>query len=144
MPEITTTRTLHTSQEKAWAVISAPSRFEEWNTLHTRWGAEPPTELGLGTKIVEVVTIKGVVDTIDFTTSAYDAPRYVQLEGSGSTGSTVQLDFTVEPNGDNACNATLHIIFDSSILFGPLGKIIQKAFSKQLDKSLDKLSELVE
>ncbi|WP_207841907.1 type II toxin-antitoxin system Rv0910 family toxin [Williamsia soli] len=144
MPEITTTRKLHTSQEKAWAVISDPSRFEEWNALHTRWGAEPPTELTVGTRIIEVVTIKGVVDTIDFTTSAYDAPRYVQLEGSGSTGSTVQLDFTVDPDGDNDCVATLHVIFDSSILFGPLGKIIQKAFGKQLDKSLDTLSVLVE
>lgn len=144
MPEITTTRTLRTTQEKAWAVISNPARFEEWNTLHTRWGVEPPTELAVGTPVTEVVTIKGVVDTIEFTTVSYEEPRFVQLDGSGSTGSTVQLDFTVESDGEKACIATLHVIFSSSILFGPLGKIIQKAFGKQLDKSLEKLSELVE
>ncbi|MGU3294709.1 type II toxin-antitoxin system Rv0910 family toxin [Williamsia sp. M5A3_1d] len=143
MPEITTSRTLQASQEKAWAVISDPSRFAEWNTLHTSWGAEPPTELAVGVGVVETVTIKGVVDTIDFTTTAYDAPRFVQLEGSGSTGSTVQLDFAVDPEGDSSCTATLHVIFSSSILFGPLGKIIEKAFRKQLDKSLEKLDGLV-
>ncbi|WP_045824602.1 type II toxin-antitoxin system Rv0910 family toxin [Williamsia herbipolensis] len=144
MPEITTARTLQTSQEKAWAVISDPTRFAEWNTLHTSWGTQPPTDLAVGTTMTEVVTIKGVVDTIDFTTTDYDAPRFVQLEGSGSTASTVQLDFTVEPDGDTACVATLHVIFNASILFGPLGKIVQKAFGKQLDKSLEKLSEIVE
>ncbi|WP_439032116.1 type II toxin-antitoxin system Rv0910 family toxin [Gordonia terrae] len=143
MPEITTTASLNAPQEKAWAVISDPSRFAEWNTLHTSWGSEPPSELSVGVTLTEVVTIKGVVDTIDFTTTVYETPRFVQLEGSGSTGSTVQLDFTVDPDGENACVATLHVIFSSSILFGPLGKIIEKAFRKQLEKSLEKLDTLV-
>lgn len=143
MPEITTSRTLDVAAEKAWAVVSDPSRFAEWNTLHTRWGSEPPTSLEVGTRVTEVVTIKGVVDTIDFTTTACDAPRFVQLEGNGSTGSSVQLGFTVEPDGADRCVATLHVVFSSSILFGPLGTIIQKAFRKQLDKSLEKLDGLL-
>ncbi|MEH3155243.1 MAG: SRPBCC family protein [Gordonia paraffinivorans] len=143
MPEITTSRTLRVPAEKAWAVVSDPSRFAEWNTLHTRWASEPPTSLESGTAVTEVVTIKGVVDTIDFTTTAYDPPRFVQLEGNGSTGSSVQLDFTVDPTGPDACVATLHVVFTSSIIFGPLGSIIQKAFRKQLDKSLEKLDSLL-
>lgn len=143
MPEITTSRTLDVAPGKAWAVVSDPSRFAEWNTLHTRWESEPPTSLEVGTAVTEVVTIKGVVDTIEFTATAYDPPRFVQLEGNGSTGSSVQLDFTVDPEGDGACVATLHVVFTSSILFGPLGSIIQKAFRKQLDKSLEKLDSLL-
>ncbi|MFT4397083.1 SRPBCC family protein [Gordonia lacunae] len=143
MPEITTRRTLNVAAQKAWALVSDPSRFAEWNTLHTRWESEPPTSLELGTRVTEVVTIKGVVDRIDFTTTAYDAPRYVQLEGNGSTGSSVQLDFAIDPEGTEACVATLHVVFTSSILFGPLGSIIRKAFRKQLDESLERLNDLL-
>ncbi|MEU1550655.1 SRPBCC family protein [Nocardia sp. NPDC005745] len=143
MPEITTSRDIDTSQDKVWATISDPSRFQDWNTLHTRWADGPPTTLAAGVRMTEVVTIKGIVDTIDFVTDDYQPPRLISLSGSGSTGSSVKLHFTVEPRGIDGCTVTLHISFNSSMLFGPMGKLIGRAFGKQLDASLAKLSAIV-
>ncbi|MGY1983512.1 type II toxin-antitoxin system Rv0910 family toxin [Nocardia gipuzkoensis] len=142
MPEITTALDIDATQEKVWAVISDLSRFEDWNTLHTRWEGGPPTALEQGVRITEVVTIKGIVDTIEFNTTDFQPPRSISLSGLGSTGSTVSLDFRVDPRGQEGCTVTLHIVFTSSMLFGPMGKLIGRAFRKQLDASLVKLAAL--
>lgn len=140
MPEITTSREIDAAQATVWALVSNPQRFADWNTLHLRWEDEPPAELTTGAHLVDVVKIKGIVDTIAFTVDEIRHPEFLSLSGSGSTGSTVVLDVTVAEQSPARCVVTLHIVFTSSVLFGPLGRVIEKAFRKQLDASLDKLA----
>ena len=143
MPEITTSREIDASQALVWSFVSNPQRFTEWNTLHTRWAEEPPAELARGTRLVEVVKIKGIVDTIVFNTEDVRSPEFVSLSGSGNTGSTVVLEFSVGDEPDDRCIATMHIVFTSSMLFGPLGKVVEGAFRKELDASLERLAAVV-
>jgi len=140
MPEITTSREIDASQSAVWALVSNPRRFADWNTLHLKWDEEPPAELTTGVRVVDVVKIKGIVDTIAFTVDDIRNPEFLSLSGSGSTGSTVVLDVSVTAGSATGCLVTLHIVFTSSVLFGPLGKVVEKAFRKQLDASLDKLA----
>ncbi|MCG8919743.1 SRPBCC family protein [Actinokineospora sp. PR83] len=144
MPEITITRDIDAPQADVWALVANPSRFADWNTLHTRWVTPPPDALAVGMVITEVVTIKGVVDTITFTTEELTPPRQVGLSGSGSTGSTVSLVFTVEELPDGRSTVSLYIKFESPLLFGPLNKVIERAFRKQLEASLQRLSSAFE
>lgn len=140
MPEITTSREIDAPQAAAWSFVSNPQRFADWNTLHLRWDDEPPAELTRGARVVDVVKIKGIVDTIAFTVDDIRHPEFLSLSGSGSTGSHVALDVTVTEQSAIRCEVTLHIVFTSSVLFGPLGKVVEKAFHKQLDASLDRLA----
>ncbi|UMB70982.1 type II toxin-antitoxin system Rv0910 family toxin [Mycobacterium paraterrae] len=140
MPEITTSQEIDAPQDAVWSLVSNPQRFADWNTLHLRWDEEPPAELINGARIVDVVKIKGIVDTIAFTVDDVRHPEFLSLSGSGSTGSTVVLDVTVTEQSPTHCVVTLHIVFTSSVLFGPLGKVVERAFRKQLDASLDKLA----
>jgi len=143
MAEITITRDIDASQADVWTIVADPSRFADWNTLHTKWETPPPDALAVGVVMTEVVTIKGVVDTITFTTEEFAPPRRVGLSGSGSTGSTVSLDFTVEELPDGRSTVSLHIKFETPMLFGPLTKIVERAFRKQLEASLQQLSSAV-
>jgi uncharacterized protein YndB with AHSA1/START domain len=143
MPEITTSREIDASQTHVWSVVSNPRRFADWNTLHLRWDEEPPAELVKGTRLVDVVKIKGIVDTIDFTTDDVRNPGFVSLSGKGSTGSSVVLRFTVDDHPGDRCVVTLHIDFSSSVLFGPLGRVVERAFRKELNASLEKLADVV-
>ncbi len=140
MPEVTTSRAIDASQSAVWSLVSNPQRFAEWNTLHLRWDEVPPAELTAGARVVDVVKIKGIVDTIAFTVDDIRVPEFLSLSGSGSTGSTVVLDVSVTDGAATGCLVTLHIVFSSSVLFGPLGKVVEKAFRTQLDASLDKLA----
>lgn len=143
MPEITTSREIDAPQALTWSAVSNPQRFAEWNTLHLRWDDEPPAELTKGARLVDVVKIKGIVDTIEFTADDVRSPEFLSLSGSGSTGSSVVLDFAVTEQSASRCVVTLHIVFTSSVLFGPLGKVVERAFRKELNASLEKLATVV-
>ena len=54
------------------------------------------------------------------------------------------LDFAVTEQSASRCLVTLHIVFTSSVLFGPLGKVVERAFRKELNASLEKLAAVVE
>jgi hypothetical protein len=143
MPEITTSREIDAPQAVTWSVVSNPQRFAEWNTLHLRWDEEPPAKLTKDARLVDVVKIKGIVDTIEFTADDVRGPEFLSLSGAGSTGSSVVLDFAVTEQSASRCVVTLHTVFTSSVLFGPLGKVVERAFRKELNASLEKLAAVV-
>jgi carbon monoxide dehydrogenase subunit G len=143
MPEITTSQEIDAPQAHVWSVVSNPHRFADWNTLHDKWAEEPPATLCKGSRVVDVVKIKGIVDTIDFTTEDFRAPEFLSLSGNGSTGSSVVLEFTVSEQTVERSLVTLHIVFTSSVLFGPLGRVVERAFRKELSASLEKLAKVV-
>jgi carbon monoxide dehydrogenase subunit G len=142
MAKVSTSKELKASPEKVWAIIADPSRFAEWNTLHTRWKDEPPAELSLGAQMTEVLTIMGMANTITFTTDEYDAPHSLTISGEGMAGAVVSMTLAVEPNGQGSV-AKLDAEFKSQMMVGAIGKAIERASAKELNASLDKLTGLV-
>lgn len=131
------------SQDKVWAVISDPTRFEEWLTLHTKWKEAPPAQLSKGATMAEVLTIMGMANTIDFTVDEYDAPNTTKFSGTGMAGAKIAFTLTVEPKGDDASIATLDAEFISQMMVGAIGGAIERASTKELEASLDKLTALI-
>lgn len=142
MAKTTASKDIAASPEKVWAVISNPSRNEEWNTMHTKWKDEPPTELSKGAQFTEVLSIMGMANTITFTTDAYDAPNSLTFSGEGMAGAKVSMTLSVEPHGEGS-RATLDAEFISQMMVGAIGKAIERSSQKELDASLDKLANLV-
>ncbi len=130
-------------QDKLWAVISDPSRFEEWLTVHTKWKEAPPAELSKGATMSEVLTIMGMANTITFTVDEFDAPRITKFSGTGMAGAKISFTLTVEPDGDDASVATVDAEFISQMMVGAIGGAIERASTKELNESLDKLATLV-
>lgn len=137
------TREFPASQDKVWAVISDPTRFEEWLTLHTKWKEAPPAQLSKGATMAEVLTIMGMANTINFTIDEYDAPNTTKFSGTGMAGAKITFTLTVEPKGDDASIVTLDAEFISQMMVGAIGGAIERASTKELEASLDKLATLV-
>lgn len=131
------------SQDKVWAVISDPRRFEEWLTVHTRWKSEPPAQLAQGATMASVMTIMGMANTIDFTVDNYDAPNTTKFSGTGMAGANISFTLSIEAKGDDACVATVDAEFISQMMVGAIGGAIERASSKELETSLTKLAALV-
>lgn len=131
------------SQDKLWSVISDPRRFEEWLTVHTKWKSEPPAELSQGATMAEVLTIMGMANTIDFTVEQYDAPNSTKFSGTGMAGAKISFTLAVEARGAEASAATIDAEFISQMMVGAIGGAIERASTKELDASLDKLAALV-
>lgn len=142
MAKTTASKHIAAPQEKVWAILANPTRFGEWNTLHTRWKDEPPTELATGTQFTEILTIMGMANTITFTTVSYDAPNTLTISGRGMAGAEVSLTLAVAPDGEGSV-ASLDAEFVSQMMVGAIGAAIERASKKELDSSLVNLVALV-
>lgn len=131
------------SQDKVWAVISDPTRFEEWLTVHTKWKEAPPAKLSKGATMAEVLTIMGMANTITFTVDEYDAPNSTKFSGVGMAGAKITFTLTVEAKGDDASVATVDTEFISQMMVGAIAGAIERATTKELEASFDKLAALV-
>jgi hypothetical protein len=142
MPEVNLREEFAAPPSDVWAIVSDLSRYPDWNLLHTRWVEPPPTVVEAGATMVEVVTVKGMPDTITFTATEVAEPRLVRLTGQGTMGSTVVLELVIEPRGDSGSTVELNLSVTSSLLFGPVGRLIERAFRVKLVESIERLESL--
>ncbi|QRY47673.1 SRPBCC family protein [Mycolicibacterium boenickei] len=143
MAKANVSKEIAASQDKVWATISDPSRFEEWLTVHTKWKEAPPSTLSQGATMSEVLTIMGMANTIEFTVEEYDAPESTKFSGTGMAGAKISFTLTVEAKGDDASTASVDAEFISQMMVGAIGGAIERATTKELAASLDKLATLV-
>jgi carbon monoxide dehydrogenase subunit G len=142
MAQVNVSRQIAAPQEKVWAVLASPARFEEWLTLHTKWKQEPPAELSAGASMTEVVTIMGMANTITWTVDSYAPPASLKISGTGMAGAKVAFTLSVQAEG-SSCAATIDAEFISQMMTGAIGDAVERNAVKELGASLDKLATLV-
>ncbi|MBE9375906.1 SRPBCC family protein [Saccharopolyspora sp. HNM0983] len=130
------------SPEKAWSTVSDLARFEEWLTIHQDWKSEIPDEIGVGSRITEVVSVMGMANKIEWTVEEYDAPRSLRISGTGMAGVQVSFTLTVEPVGEGS-TATIDAEFTGQMIVGPIGTALGKNTKGELEKSVSALAGLV-
>jgi carbon monoxide dehydrogenase subunit G len=143
MAKANVSKEIAASQDKVWAIISDPARFDEWLSVHTKWKEAPPATLSRGSTMSEVLTIMGMANTINFTVEEYDAPNSTKFSGTGMAGAKISFTLTVEANGADASVASVDAEFISQMMVGAIGGAIERATTKELAASLDKLATVV-
>ncbi len=142
MAKATASIDIAASPDKVWALISDPSRFEEWLSVHTKWKEPPPETLSKGATMSEVLTIMGMANTLEFTVEEYDPPNSTKFSGTGMAGAEISFTLTVEAKGDDASIASVDAEFKSQMMVGAIGGAIERAATKELTASLEKLAAL--
>ncbi|GAA1974701.1 type II toxin-antitoxin system Rv0910 family toxin [Amycolatopsis minnesotensis] len=142
MTKVNVTVALPSTPEKTWATVSDLSRFEEWLTIHQKWSGEVPAEVGLGSKITEVVSVMGMANKIEWTVDEYDAPNSLKISGTGMAGVKVAFTLSVKPVGEGS-EAEIDAEFTGQMIVGPIGAAVGKSTKGELEKSVAKLAELV-
>lgn len=142
MAKVSVSRDIAAPPEKVWATLADPHRFEDWLTLHTKWKDEPPAEVAAGSKLVEVLTIMGMANTITFTVDSYDAPHSLSMSGTGMAGAKITLSLAVAPAAEGSA-VTVEADFVSQMMVGAIGNAIERSATKELEASLDNFTTLV-
>jgi uncharacterized protein YndB with AHSA1/START domain len=142
MAEVTATVEFPASPEKVWATMSDPNRYEEWLTIHQGWRGEIPSELTVGTKLTEIVSVMGMANKIEWTVDEYQPPSRVKISGTGMAGVQVSFTLSVAPT-DSGSRAAIAAEFTGQMVAGAIGAAVEKQSKKELDASLAKLAELV-
>jgi carbon monoxide dehydrogenase subunit G len=125
-----------------WGVVSDPSRFGEWLSMHKAWKGDVPTEFAKGSQATAVVSLLNMPNTITWTVDEYDAPRSVRLSGTGMAGVKVGISLQVAPT-DAGTAMSLAADFEGQMIVGAIGAAVEKAGNTELDASLDKLRDLL-
>jgi carbon monoxide dehydrogenase subunit G len=136
-------RVINAPFEKVWEIATDLKRWEEWNTLFTKWKGDVPDSMKQGTQMTAVLTIMGMANTITLTVDEYDPPKIVVMSGTGMAGAKVSLTLAVDAEGDTT-QMKARADFESQMMVGAIGKAIERAAKKELDASLEKLAEIVE
>lgn len=142
MARTTASKVIAAPQERVWAVLADPNCNAEWNTLHTSWKDQPPSELAAGAQMTAVLTIMGMANTITQTVDQFNPPNSFSVSGTGMAGAKISLTTTVEAQGEESL-VTIDAEFISAMMVGAIGGAIERASKKELEKSLDKLAGLV-
>ncbi|MBB3039317.1 type II toxin-antitoxin system Rv0910 family toxin [Hoyosella altamirensis] len=141
MASTTVSLKTHFTPGEAWARASDLSRFGEWLTLHDGWRGELPAEIGEGTAVTSVVSVKGMRNRIDWKVTEYAAPRRVALSGEGVGGTKVSLALEIGSSGDGS-TVELDVDFTGPLVAGPIGFGVSRALKGDIKKSLERFDKL--
>lgn len=142
MTAVSVTVNLPSTPEKAWATVSDLSRFEDWLTIHQKWSGEVPADIGVGSRITEVVSVMGMANKIEWNVDEYDEPRSLKISGTGMAGVKVAFTLSVRPDAGGSV-AEIDAEFTGQMIVGPIGAAVGKSTKAELEKSVAKLAELV-
>lgn len=141
MAQVSLTREIKASRQRVWELVDDLPGYAEWLVIHRAWRGEVPDELSPGATFASTVSVKGIVNPIDWAVSDYDAPRRLGLSGTGPLGLKVTLALTVSEQEETTVLA-LETSFSGGPLIGPMGKLVERAAKGDIRKSLDNLAGL--
>lgn len=142
MAKIDVTKDISAPQEKVWALLSNPSSYPDWLTIHDGWRGDVPTEVSQGSTFTEMCTVMGMTNKIDWTVSEYTAPSALKISGTGLAGAKISFTMTVESAGEDS-KANIDAEFEGQMVVGAIGKAIERSARKEVEASLEKLGALV-
>ncbi|MBE1548600.1 hypothetical protein GGC64_002624 [Mycobacterium sp. OAS707] len=129
------------SPEKAWALASDLSRFDEWLTIFAGWRSEVPPQIEVGTCVSSCIKVKGFRNTVHWRVTRYDEPKLIEIVGRGRPGIRIALTLCVR---DNKPGSTFQVVADLSggLLSTPVGRLVAKVLESDVRKSVENLAAL--
>jgi len=129
------------SPEKAWALASDLSRFDEWLTIFAGWRSEVPPQIEVGTCVSSCIKVKGFRNTVHWRVTRYDEPKLIEIVGRGRPGIRIALTLCVR---DDKPGSTFQVVADLSggLLSTPVGRLVAKVLESDVCKSVENLAAL--
>ena len=141
MASVSVSASLPTEPDKTWAALSDLPHWEDWLTIHQAWKSELPSEVAVGQRVTEVVSVMGMANKIEWTIDEVQAPNRVKISGVGMAGVTIEFVLSVEAEGAGS-KATIDASFTGAMIVGPIGKAVAKNAKGDLEVSLAKFANL--
>lgn len=132
--------------ERIYEVIMDPACLERWVTIHAALENAPAGQLERGSELTQRLQLAGRRFTVHWKVIENRPARRVEWEGSGPMRSHAGVTYELAPNDDGGTRFTYTNEF--ALPGGPLGRVagsvVRRVTAGELDRSLDRLRELVE
>jgi hypothetical protein len=137
------------SPDRAWALASDLSRFDEWLTIFGGWRSEVPAQIEVGTCVSSCIRVKGFRNVVHWRVTRYDEPKFIEMVGRGRPGIRIALTLCVEKieagaRSNVASGSVFQVIADLSggLLSTPVGRLVAKVLESDVRKSVSNLAAL--
>jgi hypothetical protein len=136
------------SPEKAWALASDLSRFDEWLTIFGGWKSPVPEQVEVGTTVSSAIKVKGFRNTIHWRVTRYDEPKAIELVGRGKPAVCIALRLCVKEIPGSSANVAsgseFQVIADltGGLLNTRVGTLVAKVLESDVRRSVTNLAAL--
>ena len=143
MATFTTQAEIAAPPEGVFEIISDPGRSGEWQTTHTGWAGEAPSEMVEGGSFTQKVTLMGMPGEVAWTVKRLEAPSALELEGTGPMGVTMRSAFSLESVDGGSSRLTVEGELGGGMLDGPMGETVAAQSKTAMEQSVERLKGLV-
>ena len=126
--------------EEVWAVISDPSRSEEWQTIHAGYPDGAPGTLDANSEFRQKVKIMGMPGEVKWKVTEADEPKRLALQGEGPMGTTLSTVFIID--GQNGSTSFTYETEFGGAALAPMASALEKESEKAAEESMEKLKAL--
>ena len=131
------------SAEEVWSVIADLDTHTTWRPSVREFRQVSGGPLGVGSRIREVLDLRGREIVIDDVVTAFDPPRRFGIRG-GWKAADFEVDFRLEPDGDGT-NATMDWpLYPKSFLLKIAAPLMGRAMRRATKEELELLKAYVE
>ena len=131
--------------EEVYDLIADPNRLGEWVTIHQYVDGNAPDELVEGAKMTQCLKLAGRNFKVKWKVVESDRPNRLVWEGRGPMRSKAKVVNTLTETGKGTKFSYLN---EYSLPGGPLGNmagpVVRRVTGGEVDKTLQKLKELLE
>ncbi len=131
--------------EEVYDLIADPDRLGEWVTIHQYLDGDAPADLVKGAKMTQCLKLAGRNFKVKWKVVESDRPNRLVWEGRGPMRSKAKVVNTLTETGEGTKFSYLN---EYSLPGGPLGNmagpVVRRVTGGEVDKTLQKLKELLE
>jgi carbon monoxide dehydrogenase subunit G len=133
------------SPDEVYAVIMDPACLAEWVTIHVALEEAPTGTLEQGSELTQKLELAGRCFTVRWKVVENRAAKRVVWEGRGPLRSHAGVTYELEPiEGGTRFSYTNEFALPGGPLGRVAGPVIKKVTATEIDRSLNRLRELVE
>lgn len=138
---VTRTAHLDVTAESLWAIVSDPSTWADWLSVHDHWHSAP-AGFAPGRRMTAQTLMLGIANTVEWTVESVVAPGSLVLTGVGHD-LKLRLAFTITPD-DTGVRFTATAEFVGAQLDDNVIAAIERDGIEQLDISMTRVGALAE
>jgi len=145
MANVNTSIDIDASVQDVWDVATDVGRMGEWVSIHRDFPESAPTELAVGTKFKQTLSVAGTPFGVEWTATEVDGPQTLTWQGAGPAGSTAHTRYSLATE-----NGGTRFTYENDFKL-PAGKVGEAAAGvvagqaeREANDSLAKLKQLIE
>ena len=145
MPNVSATIDIHAPVQDVWDVATDIGRMGEWVSIHRGFPDATPSEVELGTRFKQTLSVGGTPFAVEWTATEVKGPRTLIWEGAGPAGSSARTRYALaSENGGTRFTYENEFKLPAGRIGEAAAGVVKGQAEREAQDSLTRLKQLIE